>query len=135
MVPPAEIGERMPGLRKGAVRSTAPLTVGGTLYDAKFRASQTALLVSITGRKYATSPCGFSAAPVRSAVQPIAGGYVMEVAIPLKDVMIPPIAGANLGCELKIVNNGSPMGFARFADRESWQMDTLHFARLRLVSR
>jgi len=113
--------------------NTAPLTVGGPLYDAKFRASQTALLVSITGRKYATSPCGFSAAPVRSAVEEIDGGYVMEVAIPLKDVMIPPIAGANLGCELKIVNNGSPLGFARFSDRESWQTDSLHFARLKLV--
>lgn len=113
--------------------NTAPLTIGGTLYDAKFRAAQTALLVSITGRKYATSPCGFSAAPVRSAVQEIAGGYVMEVTIPLKDAMIPAIAGANIGCELKIVNNGSPLGFARFSDRESWQTDTLHFARLKLI--
>jgi len=48
--------------------NSAPLTVGGALYDAKYRACQTALLVSITGRKYANSPNGFSAAPVRSAV-------------------------------------------------------------------
>jgi len=113
--------------------NTAPLTVGGALYDAKYRAAQTALLVSITGRKYANSPSGFSAAPVRSAVGEIEGGYVMEVAIPLKDVMIPPVAGANLGFEFKIVNNGAEIGFARFADRENWLLDPLLFARLRLV--
>jgi len=113
--------------------NSAPLTVGGALYDAKYRAGQTALLVSITGRKYANSPSGFSAAAVRSAVGEIEGGYVMEVAIPLKDVMIPPLAGANLGFEFKLINDGAELGFARFADRESWLLDPLLFARLRLV--
>jgi hypothetical protein len=113
--------------------NTAPLTVGGALYDARYRAAQTALLVSITGRKYANSAAGFSAAAVRSAVQEVEGGYVMEVSVPLREVMAPPVAGADLGFEFKIVDDGSEMGFARFADREGWQFDPLLFARLRLV--
>jgi len=113
--------------------NTAPLTVGGALYDAKYRAAQTALLVSITGRKYANSACGFSAAAVRSAAQQVEGGYVMELAIPLREVMVPPVAGADLGFEFKVMNNGRAISFARFADRESWLSDPIHMARLELV--
>ncbi len=113
--------------------NTAPLTVGGALYDAKYRAAQTALLVSITGRKYANSACGFSAAAVRSAAQQVEGGYVMEVAIPLRKVMVPPVPGADLGFEFKVMNNGRAVSFARFADRESWLSDPTHMARLELV--
>jgi len=112
---------------------TAPLTAGGALYDAKYRAAQTALLVSISGRKYANSACGFSAAPVRSAVGKLEGGYVMELAVPMRDVMLPPLPDAEVGFEFKIVNNGRRMGFARFSDREDWSSDPLVFARLLLA--
>ncbi|MDD5707130.1 MAG: sugar-binding protein [Kiritimatiellae bacterium] len=113
---------------------SAPLTVGGALYDAKYRATQTALCVSITGRKYANSPSGFSAAATRSAVRKVEGGYVMEVALPLRDVMLPAQAGANAGLLFSIVDYGSGMGFTRFCDREGWLGDPLHFGRLVLVA-
>ena len=113
--------------------NTAPPTTGGALYDSKFRATQTALLVSITGRKCADSTGVFSAAAVRSAVREIKGGYVMEVAIPLRDIMLPPVAGANVGMELRIVNDGREMGFGEFSSREQWIVDPLHFARLILA--
>jgi hypothetical protein len=113
--------------------NTAPPTTGGALYDSKFRPTQTVLQVSITGRKYADNTGVFSAAAVRSTVKEIPGGYVMEVAIPLRDVMLPPIAGANVGMELRIINDGRQMGFGEFSSREYWAVDPLHFARLKLV--
>ena len=112
--------------------NTAPRTVGGALYDAKYRATQSALLVSITGRKYANSPGTVSAAVVQSAVQEIAGGYVMELAIPLREVMLPPVAGANVGCEVRLVDNGTERGFGRLSGRQSWMFDPLYLARLSL---
>jgi len=113
--------------------NTAPWTVGGALYDAKYPATQTAILVSITGRKYANSAGVFSAAAVRSAVQEIDGGYVMEVSIPLRDIMLPPIVGANVGLNFRIVNDGRKLGFAQFDDRESWLFDSTHLGRLELT--
>ncbi len=112
--------------------NTAPRLLGGPLYDAKYQATQSALLVSITGRKYANSPGGVSAAPVRSAVQEIPNGYLMEVAIPLREIMLPPIAGANVGCQVRIVDHGREMGFGRFSDRENWMFDPLYLSRLEL---
>ncbi len=110
--------------------NTAPLTVGGALYDAKYNAGQNALLVSITGRKYGTGPSGFSAASVRSAVREIDGGYTMEVAIPLRDILVAPLAGADVGFNLDLINSGRRQGFAFSSDREDWQWNALNFARL-----
>ncbi|MDD5705145.1 MAG: sugar-binding protein, partial [Kiritimatiellae bacterium] len=113
--------------------NTAPLALGGPLYDAVLPVGQTYLAVSITGRKYASSACGFSAAAVKSAVQKVEGGYVMELAIPMEDAMVPAIAGADVGLRFSVANHGSGMGFTRFCDRESMMSDSLHFGRLRLT--
>jgi len=113
--------------------NSAPMTEGGAVYDAKLNAAQTMLAVSITGRKYGVSACGFSAAAVRSAVKEVEGGYVMETAVPLAAVMLPSVAGADVGFDFRIVNNGSQKGFARYTDRETWSHNTLFFARLTLA--
>ena len=47
--------------------------------------------------------------------------------------MLPPVAGADVGFDLRIVNNGSMRGFARYTDREMWTHNTLFFARLTLA--
>jgi len=66
-------------------------------------------------------------------VQEIDGGYVMEVSIPLRDIMLPPIVGANVGLNFRIVNDGRKLGFAQFDDRESWLFDSTHLGRLELT--
>jgi len=111
---------------------SSPVTVGGALYDAKYRTNQTALLVSITGRKYANSPGVFSAAAVKSRVSEIAGGYVMEVSVPCQEVMLPAIRAAEFDFAFSIMDNGREMAFEEFSDRENWQFDISHFASLRL---
>ena len=83
---------------------------------------------SISGRKYAFPPVGVSPANVRTGVKRIAGGYVMEIAIPAREHMILPLAGASAGFDLQL--NGATGWFCRYAKRENPTVDGLRLGRL-----
>jgi hypothetical protein len=111
---------------------TAPITSTGALYDARYRAGQNAIMASISGRKYVSGPGAFSAGGIRSATHKIPGGYMMEVALPFKDLMISPLRGASFGFKLEIVNQGSGLSFGKYGNRENYLSDNIIFNRLLL---
>ena len=82
----------------------------------------------MTGRKYGYPVVGVPPANVRSASREIDGGYVLEIAIPAREYMILPLAGASIGFDLQL--NGATGSFCRYSKRESHLFDGLRLGRL-----
>ena len=95
----------------------APKAPTGALYDIPYRNGFTTLAVSMDGQKYMNTASGVSPAAVRSATVEIEGGYILEVAIPLRCVMLPPVANANVGFNLRISTQGRQMRFSMYDAR------------------
>ena len=110
--------------------NTAPATMGGALHDVPFGAAQTVVNVSVSGRKYISSPAGFSPGGIRSVMTEVPEGYLLETAIPLKDLMLPPVEGANVGFRLALSNSSETLDFGPFSKREGYLANVVAFQRL-----
>ena len=97
--------------------------VGADLHD-----GYAVVNVAINGRKYSHPVLGVAPANVRFAAKRIKGGYVLEVAIPAREHMILPVAGASVGFDLQLC--GATGTFCRYAKREGALTDGLRLGRL-----
>jgi hypothetical protein len=84
--------------------------------------------VAVNGRKHNYPMTGASPANVRSAVKKLREGYIMEVAIPAREFMILPLAGASVGFDIQL--KGATGTFCRYSKREGAGFDGLRLGRL-----